>query len=852
MQFNFSVIVASYNSEKWIDECLNSLINQDIGFEENIEVIIVDDASLDNTKSICLEYINRYPENIKLIQNESHQGPGISRNIGIKQANGKYLNFLDSDDTLSENTFTEVLSFFKNHNNVDLVSIPIYFFENKSGSHYLNDKFEKTQTVNLIENPKAYQLSGPSSFIKKSAIRDITFPDIITSEDVVFVNEILINNPNIGLCSKAKYFYRKREEGNSIIDTSQLDKTYYSHRVKNYFKYLIKKSLEKYENVPEFIQNVIMYDISWMLKINNIPEILNKDEMKKFKESLKEVLEYINDSIIYDYPFLDEYEKINAFLLKYEDFSHPIFEKFNLDTVFIDIFDIINNQLYVLANMPHFKEDINIEVYVNGEKIKTEALKFPQRDKKYLDYTYCRDNSFEFKIPLSKKNNYKLEFKNRNETLHIDFSRPCNFSKVAGYAKTRDYLSVWHDDCIIIEGKTSFKWIKQEFKTLIKMVKERTPGFKVGIPFRIMYMLGYPFLRNKKIWFFMDRPEVADDNGMHLFKYALNKDKEIKKYFVIRKDSKDYEEMKKIGKVLPFKSIKHRFLGLFVENIVTSHPDNEIIYPFWGTYPHLAGLLKSNNVFLQHGIIKDDISSWLNKFNMNLSFFLTSAPLEYESIFKNPYNYTEEVVQLLGLPRYDTLENNENKKQIIIMPSWRRNLTRKSDEYIKNSQFFKRFNSLINNERLIEACRENGYEIIFRPHPKVYDFIELFERNDYATIDFDRIRYQTLFNNGSLLITDYSSVAFDFSYLHKPILYYQYSEDYHFDLKDSYFNYETMGFGEVVRSEDELVDLIVDYMDNDCEIKDEYSKRIDEFFLYTDKNNCKRVYDKIKQLPLKD
>ena len=114
------------------------------------------------------------------------------------------------------------------------------------------------------------------------------------------------------------------------------------------------------------------------------------------------------------------------------------------------------------------------------------------------------------------------------------------------------------------------------------------------------------------------------------------------------------------------------------------------------------------------------------------------------------------------------------------------------------------------------------------------------------------MRYQTLFNNGSLLITDYSSVAFDFSYLYKPILYYQYSEDYHFDLNDSYFNYETMGFGEVVKSEDELVDLIVDYMDNDCEIKDKYSKRIDEFFLYTDKNNCQRVYDKIKELPLKD
>ena len=395
-------------------------------------------------------------------------------------------------------------------------------------------------------------------------------------------------------------------------------------------------------------------------------------------------------------------------------------------------------------------------------------------------------------------------------------------------------------------------WIKQEIKATIHMLKERKPGYKVGIPFRMMYMAGYPFLRNKHIWFFMDRPEVADDNGMHLFRYAIDKDKSVKKYFIVKKDSPDYEEMKKIGNVIPFKSIKHRFLGMFVENIVTSQPDNEVIYPFWGTYPHIAGILKSNNVFLQHGIIKDDISSWLNKFTMNLSFFLTSATPEYESIFKHDYNFDENVVQLLGLPRYDTLENNEDKKQIVIMPSWRRYMTRKPDDYIKETEFFKRFNSLLNNEKLIDTCKENNYEIIFKPHPRVYEFIELFDKNNYVTIDYDRTRYQTLFNNGSLLITDYSSVAFDFSYLHKPVIYYQYGTDYHFDLKDSYFDYETMGFGEVVKSEEKLVDLIIDYIENDCPIKEEYSKRIDEFFLYNDKNNCKRVYDAIKKIPLKD
>lgn len=852
MPITFSVIIATFNSEKWIEQCLNSLILQDIGFNENIEVIIVDDNSFDNTQSICKKYVNEYSENIKFIQNETHKGPGFSRNIGIEYANGKYLNFLDSDDYISKNTFRDVLSFFEKHTNVDLVSIPIYFFENENGPHYLNDKFKTTKEINLIDNPQYYQMSGPSSFVRMKAINNIRFPDIITSEDVVFVNEILINNPNIGLCCEGNYYYRKRSENNSIINTSQSDKRYYTDRVENYFKYLINKSTEKYHTVPEFIQNVIMYDIAWMLKIRNINDIIADEELYKFKTSLKEVLQSIEDDIILNYKFLNEYEKTNVFLLKYDDYSHPIFSKLKLDTVFIDIYEIINDNLYVLANLPYFNDELDIDVYINNKKIKTDKLKFPQRDKKYLDYIYSKDNSFEFNVPLSKENHYKIEFKVKNKLLDIDFSRPCNFSRVAGYAKTKYYLSKWNGTNISIEHKTTYKWIKQELKTLIHMIKDRKPGFKVGIPFRIMYMLGYPFLRNKRIWFFMDRPEVADDNGMHLFKYAIDKDPEIKKYFIIDKNSHDFEEMKKIGKVIPFKSIKHRFLGLFVENIVTSHPDNEIIYPFWGTYPHLAGLLKSNNVFLQHGIIKDDISSWLNKFNMNLAFFLTSAPLEYESIFENDYHYDEDVVQLLGLPRYDTLKNNENKKQIIIMPSWRRNLTRKSDDIIRNSEFFKRFNSLINNEKFITSCERAGYEIIFRPHPKVYEFINLFDKNKYVTIDYDRVKYQTLFNNGSLLITDYSSVAFDFSYLHKPILYYHYGEDYHFDLNDSYFDYETMGFGEVVKEEEELVDLILEYIENDCEIKKKYSNRIDEFFLYTDRNNCKRVYSKIKELPLKD
>lgn len=838
----FSIIISAYDCEKEIDETLNSLISQDLDFKKNIEVIIVDNASCDNTGTICQEYLSKYPNNFKYIRNEEEACLAASKNIGLEYATGQYVNFLDSGDTLSKNTLKDVLTFFNNNDDADLVSIPIYFSQNHNGNH----KFEKTQKVNLLEFPEYYQLSSPNSFIRKESIKDIKFPNIITSEDVVFANEILINNPNIGLCKTGRYNCRKPEDKSFIIENSQIKKEFYTGRCNNYYRYLIDKSLDKYGEVPTFIQNVILNDIEWILN-DNILHVLNKEEINEFKNSLKEDLTHISDNNIKNHESIDEDTKLKCFLIKYGELS----KEYDSNTVFIDIYEIINDKLYVLANIANIDYE-RIDVYINAKKIETRKVRFPQRDKYCIDEIYSKDCSFEFELPLTKDKNYEIEFRHGNDILDIDFSRPCNFSKVVGYAKTKDYLSVLKDNKIVIEKKTALKWVLQEIKTLVNMLKKRESGFHIGVPFRIAYMLGYPFLKNKHVWFYMDRPDASDDNGMHLFKYAVDKDPNIKKYFIIDKNTKDYNEMKKIGNVLGFKSLKHRYLGMFVENIVTSHPDNQIIYPFWGRYPYFAGLLKSNNVFLQHGIIKDDISSWLNKSNMNLSFFLTSSKMEYESIFKYPYNYGENVVQLLGLPRYDNLENEKDKKQIIIMPSWRRNLERKSKEYVKESEFFKRFNSLINNERLIEKARDHNYEIIFRPHPKVYDFIELFDENEYVKIDYDRVKYQTLFNNGSVLVTDYSSVAFDFAYLYKPVIYYQYGNDYHFDAENSFFNYETMGLGEISKDEDGLVDLIIEYMENDCKIKEEYCNRIKDFYLYTDKNNCKRVYEAIKKIPLKD
>ena len=842
MEFDFSIIISTFNSELGIKKSIDSIINQTHAFKK-IEIIIVDNNSDDKTKDICDDYIKKYAHNIKYFQLDENDFVR-SINLGIEQSSGTFIASLQPHDYYSKNTLQEIWEFANKNKDVDVISIPLVFFKNNKKWNYLNYKIKKSKKVNLLNEPKYVQFLGLSTFIRRNSIEGLKFK-IPHNQGPTIFSEILMNNPTLGITNNGAYFSRNIDEKIYFLNEDSFFADDYEKYIEINFSRLIEKTLNKFSNVPQFIQFNLINHLRWLLYAEKTPEKL---DLTKLSEKIK----YIDDEIILNNKLLPRNHKIFTCLLKHDfELSEDLKEKLELNTIFIDNYDIINDKLHLLASKLT-TELTHVDIFVNGEKINAHEVIFPQKDEYSLNCRYAKDYSIETAIPINTNEEFELEFKQGNKKLHIDFSRPCNFSKTVGYAKTKHYLSLLNKDSIIIKKKTTGKWIKQELKALVHIVKERETGFEKAVPFRIIYMLAYPFLRNKKIWFYMDRPNESDDNGLALFKYSMKQNEKIDKYFILDSHNKEFDNIKKIGKVIPYKSIKHRILGLFVENIITSHPDNEIIYPFWGGYPFFAGLLKSNNIFLQHGILKDDISSWLNKSNMNLSFFLVSSAKEYESIFTYPYNYDKNVVQLLGLPRYDTLENQKDKKQIIIMPSWRRDLDHKSNEYVKNNEFFKKFNSLINNERLIEKARESNYEIIFRPHPKVYAYIGLFDRNDYVKIDYDKERYQTLFNNGSLMITDYSSVSFDFAYLYKPVLYYQYGDDYHFDIENSYFDYETMGFGEVVKTEEELVDVTIKYIEKNCELDDEYAKRISDFFIFTDKNNCKRVHDKIKEMPLKD
>ena len=112
--FKFSVVIPIYNVEGFLAETIDSVIAQDIGFEQNIQMILVNDGSPDHSEEICLAYQKKYPDNIVYVKQEN-AGVSAARNHGMDYVKGKYVNFLDSDDKWSPDAFSCVYRFFEKH-----------------------------------------------------------------------------------------------------------------------------------------------------------------------------------------------------------------------------------------------------------------------------------------------------------------------------------------------------------------------------------------------------------------------------------------------------------------------------------------------------------------------------------------------------------------------------------------------------------------------------------------------------------------------------------------------------------------------------------------------------------------
>lgn len=129
-KYKFSIIITIYNSELWIKDAIESIINQSIKIQ-NIQLILVDDGSKDASLNICKEYKKSYGDNINILK-KKNGGVASARNYAIPYIRGNYVEFLDGDDYISINTLENVYNFFEEYKEeIDIVSIPMQYFEER-------------------------------------------------------------------------------------------------------------------------------------------------------------------------------------------------------------------------------------------------------------------------------------------------------------------------------------------------------------------------------------------------------------------------------------------------------------------------------------------------------------------------------------------------------------------------------------------------------------------------------------------------------------------------------------------------------------------------------------------------
>lgn len=299
MKIKVSVIVPVYNVEKFIDKCLNSLVNQTL---KEIEIIVVNDGSPDNSQKIIDKYVKKYPEKVQSFIKENG-GQGSARNLGIEKAKGEYISFVDSDDWLDLDALEKMYSLAKKDNSDIVICDMVDHYANYTIYHNCtkyNSVFEVTP-------------SACNKIFKKELIKNFRFLSKLWYEDFNFTTKILFNTDKISNISEGFYHCNCGHEStmNNNNSKKNLDMIIIMDDIINYLK-----ENKKYD---KNIVSYLIFDHILITTINRLALQKSKDK----KETINIFLKYCKDNIsgYTKMPFYNEISrnrKIIA-LLNYHD-----------------------------------------------------------------------------------------------------------------------------------------------------------------------------------------------------------------------------------------------------------------------------------------------------------------------------------------------------------------------------------------------------------------------------------------------------------------------------------------------------------------------------------------------------
>jgi glycosyltransferase involved in cell wall biosynthesis len=872
-----SCIIPVCNVEKNLTESVDSVLAQSVGFEENVELILVNDGSTDGSGEIYRSYLERYPENIVYIE-QGNKGVSAARNAGLDAATGAYIFFLDCGDEADFRFCSECIAAFNTNADCAFVGVRVYRIGETVG---LEERFKRSEYKNskaLTENDTLVFTDVCAGMFRKETIENRRFSDeggLIA--DVGFLCGIIAESP---CYYSANTIYRRRFD--ITLEWS--------------FSYAVDRLLYPLFSVYEKKAHTYMQ----MLAVDLIVEFSAKMEIADDRSKLRNKhLEYVlahTDDVCFDRDFINPLQKIKLYELKYfgvylsysahspkiyvyTDEGTKEIAPYNMPFLLVQIYEK-RGVLHILGvSRCIFNANRTLEVFSDCPVKITEVDGYEKRAKigllgcEIFPLTY---HEIEIELSGSGDVSFYEKYKDLNGT-EFRLAKELRFGASSNLCHNNrffvgDLFFVRRDERgtgIRFEPfskKLLHGFIPNQYEFIISGREKTHRADSEFDELRKTIVKNYDMYSKRRIWLFMDRHMEVENNADALFRYCANIEDGIGKWFVIPYPS--YASKYKGLNTVVFGSTQYRLLLIFAEKFISSFLFAEGISLRFGleadgnqdeferiqNFRQLARqFFRGDIVHLQHGVVFGDISTYLNKHHERFSLIASVCKREFEYLQTLSHSVPVDKIKMTGLPKYDLLEplrgTGGNEKYILFAPSFDRNVAAK-DKYIpeyKISRQYRFIKKFLCSKQLAAILTRTGYRLFFKPHYLMKNNLIDFDFPDYVDIITEWDSKYDVFKKSDLLITDYSGIAFEFAYLEKPVLYAHIVGNTKFE--ETYWTYRDDGFGEICGSVDELIVSVERYLNNKCQIPEKYKDRVRAFFTYHDTNNCERVYKAIMDLP---
>ena len=837
----FSLVVAAYNVEKYLDRFFLSLEGQTYPMAD-LEVIVVDDGSTDSTLEIARRWESRY-RNIRIITKENG-GAASARNSGLAHATHRWITFADSDDMLDPEYFARMAEFIARDTRGEaaMLASRSLILHDASGrvteSHPLDWKFwHGDRLVSLEREPQFVHLGGHSTFVRRDVVqqRGITFDDRIqpSFEDADFNGRYLatFDEPVIGYVASARYLYRKREDKTSLIDTVWQKPEKMDDEIRYGHIGMMSAIRETHGSVPKWAQNMALYSLLWYFrtdeKLDSPTTWVRGERLQVLHELLREAFSMIDSSTIEQFGMIHVGWNMRQSLLNYyKGANRPprvaiIWETKDADQGLMKISytysgDLPEETLQIdgVDAEPVFAKTI-VHLRFGAAMLNERSLVVPISNN--VDLTLDGVPVRMVAPPPAVRRPRPLQYQPEHLRLapasgqqaSPPGGRPGSGRSGPAAARIAGGVARSALGTVAQRSATLGKRVRDESVTLGKnraAVAANVIGRNLGhsgrrarnrVQHRLDRMVvkaaGSDLYRGRfrDAWVLMDRTNQADDNAEHLYRYLAQNRPEVNAWFLLERSSPDWQRLSSEGfRLVEYGSAEAVALLKNASYMISSHADVHVQDPIG---KRRFGGFGAKQVFLQHGITMNDISQWLN--SKNLALMVTATPEEYCSISgdRSPYKFSPKEVRLTGFPRHDALLAKAQKAPVeerdilLIAPTWRKPLAAlvaaaatqsEALSLFAETEYCARWLELLRSERLERISRESGKRVVLLAHPSLDQFFGQLDLPAHITVTrYSEVSVQDLLCESAVLVTDYSSINCDAAYAGGNVLYYQFDAE---------------------------------------------------------------------------